>query len=715
VACCWAITASPFLFGLKPVELAAVLGMLTLALVPVARIAIGRVIAPQLSSSTASSAAAWLIAAGAAAIILTVAIPLPVGGPMEWHRLQIINLGLKNPQSEAFDLTVVSIGVRTGGLVPPSELQLNGDWEVRDGQPVSYQNLPASLEWQGRAPLGLNIRVVSHHRSGIVLVRFDGRDQVIDLYRPDAVVREIAVSSPNASPHAATFWSIGLFLVHVVGLGVLCLAVTLWLATRTSRARRARPMSRRAWLAFGAVCGAVWGAYLLAFWPGVMSADSFGQWTQAHTGVINDWHPAFHTMVIRLLTRVWDSPAAVGVAQVIALAGLAGWGLSCVGKLNSPRAVLWVACLATALSPINGVMSVTLWKDIAYTISVVALTIMILEIVRTEGVWLDRLWSPWALTLTAALVALFRHNGPPVAFGSLLLLAICRRRNQRRLLICLAGAGAIWLGIRGPVYTLLKVERVKIGEVPLLQPIVAHLRAGTPLESAEATFLSEVLPPTGTVWEYDCHAMALPLAFKSNRRAIVAHPGRLAHLFLSLTWRNPLVTLRHIVCASSFIWRVRDDDAFIELSLLNYLPPDALSTYLATSSKEAGGVPVHGGPILPTLAPKLHHLLIASASRATIWVVWRPALYLYLFLFALIIASLRRRSWQYLTVGTPVFVHSLVLGVISPSSAVRYQYPVYVIALLLALPLLLVELANDPRVRSNIPNGVEALAGGDGS
>jgi hypothetical protein len=46
--------------------------------------------------------------------------------------------------------------------------------------------------------------------------------------------------------------------------------------------------------------------YWLAFFPGVMSYDSVSQWDQLSTFKITDLHPAFHTILMWMLTRVWS-------------------------------------------------------------------------------------------------------------------------------------------------------------------------------------------------------------------------------------------------------------------------------------------------------------------------------------------------------------------------------------------------------------------------
>ena len=61
------------------------------------------------------------------------------------------------------------------------------------------------------------------------------------------------------------------------------------------------------------------------------------------------------------------------------------------------------------------------------------------------------------------------------------------------------------------------------------------------------------------------------------------------------------------------------------------------------------------------------------------FLVWylRPALYLYLSVFALSAAYMRKKNWRIWIIGMPIFVQSAVLFLISFSPAYRYQYGTY--------------------------------------
>ena len=76
-----------------------------------------------------------------------------------------------------------------------------------------------------------------------------------------------------------------------------------------------------------------------------MSNDSVDQWGQVLSGKFVDSHPAFHTLIIWLLTRVWLHPAVISSAQIIGLGTLTAFIFHRFEKLGVPRKILAIATL----------------------------------------------------------------------------------------------------------------------------------------------------------------------------------------------------------------------------------------------------------------------------------------------------------------------------------------------------------------------------------
>ena len=195
----------------------------------------------------------------------------------------------------------------------------------------------------------------------------------------------------------------------------------------------------------------VWGIYLLTFWPGMMSTDSNVQWQQVITGIFSDAHPVFHTLFIWLITRLWFTPAAVAIVQILSLSLTTAWGISLLDEQGLPWAA-WTLVALFALSPANGDMVIILWKDIPYSTSLFLLSLMILKIVFSQGKWLAKR-STWVwLALVSLCVASFRHNGLPIPFLTLPILILVYKKWWKPLVSSLVLFFALYLLIHGPLY-----------------------------------------------------------------------------------------------------------------------------------------------------------------------------------------------------------------------------------------------------------------------
>ena len=117
-------------------------------------------------------------------------------------------------------------------------------------------------------------------------------------------------------------------------------------------------------------CIIIWSIGLLIFWPGMMSHDSIIQWNQLSQNRYSNIQPVFHTLFMKSITLIWDSPGAVCLVQILMLSTLLGFFLKELESLGIKKKYIWLSSALIAINPINIVLSITLWKDILYTILV---------------------------------------------------------------------------------------------------------------------------------------------------------------------------------------------------------------------------------------------------------------------------------------------------------------------------------------------------------
>ena len=634
-------------------------------------------------------------AACAAAVAAMLAIPIDVPSPAYPHDLVLVVTGMRNPLSGRAD---VRVRVATDAA-PDSPVQgvVLGDGWVNDGDGAHCCEPPtpgARLGWHGVVSGGLRLRFATSPHAGIVDVVWDGVSRRVDLYAPEGTRPSGTIDLPLAhqrhSGRAFALWA-WCAAVHVALIALMVLAT--WLAVsdvRVPPSAGAEPAAGRAVTAcegalFALPCAVAWGIALAAFWPGLVDPDSADQWQQMLVGRYNDWHPAFHTLTKWLVTRVWLSPAAVACVQILALSGLAGRGLVLLRRLDVPRVALWVTCTFFALAPANLAMVNTLWKDTAYGIVMLALTTLVLDVATTRGARLEQRGGWAILGATAALVALYRHNGPPTAFATLLALVLACPAHRTRAAAALMFAVAIWVGVRGPLFHVLGVSGPGwVSLAPIVHQVAAHIDAGTEMNPADEAYL-DAMRPLSDRWRYACSSIN-PTLFdgRFSPGSLERDPARFIGIWAQLTARNPGATLHHLACSSALVWRITQPaSSTVEGPALWVFDDGTVLTF---------GQPIAGvepASLLPRLKLPLAAAIMRTARDPSLsWLFWRPALYLYVALAGFAVLSIRRRDWRFLLAAMPVTIHSFTLLPVVMVEHFRFQYPVFLVGSLLGAPVL---------------------------
>ena len=174
--------------------------------------------------------------------------------------------------------------------------------------------------------------------------------------------------------------------------------------------------------------------------------------------------------------------------------------------------------------------------------------------------------SAFLLGTVLAMIALYRHNGLPVALGTPLLLGMPFYRQGLRLALALAVAcGLVW-GVRGPLYQAVAAGAPSSGTyrqigtsdarrffkiAVAVDHIAAQMADGAPLTAEERDLLNGLYPLENGKWAYDQHGDGrigedLVQCWKKWEQK----ENDLTALALRLVWRNPMASLRHVLGTS---------------------------------------------------------------------------------------------------------------------------------------------------------------------
>ena len=456
----------------------------------------------------------------------------------------------------------------------------------------------------------------------------------------------------------------GYFAFAVVA-GTWVFIVSLFLVTRPEPARNSRSDGRFTWLLYSLPAFAVFSFYLLAFWPGAMSPDSLDQWKQVVRFSFKDWHPAFHSMNIWLVTRIWEAPITVSFFQIGILSVSFGWVMSRLQALGVSKSVLFICCILFACLPVNGLMSITLWKDIPYSVAMAVVALLLLEISINPNTWFNSTKNIFMLSLFLLLVSLYRHNGIIPAFGVPAILFIVYFRHWKKVVTISSIVICSYMLIKGPLYNWMDVERGN----PLDH---VYSKIGNKFSALSLLPHKKKEEGAGKTQVPDDH---LPEKAAKNSPGRFDMPDRLK--------------------ASSLLWRIKPLKGFYKRVDFVNLWGQWKSEGLRIRYISGNGFGFQEAPILPEMTKKIFRFFEVSKNHPFLSLMWRPALFLYIFIGAAIVASLRNRKLLLLTL-LPVLLNSLpTLLFVIHKSIFRYHYSIVITSLLLSLPLLTTRFNND--------------------
>lgn len=633
--------------------------------------------------------------------LATYAIPVHVAPASRPVEVVVTATGNHSPAAKGAEVWVQLMA--DGVPVPATAVTTDGPWQSRGAWLVSASTEATRIHWKGTVSSSLKALFVSHPWSGEALVDVNGISQKLDLYADtSSPPREIQLL-PKSDPRFLSFpqrtplqrW---VQVCDAALIGSAVFTLFLWLSCLGARPLPAPNNSRRYdALRFGApsiICSA---ALLAIFYPGLMSSDSIDQWNQASTGAYNDWHPFYHSLAIASLRHLSDSPAIVASLQSVLLGLATGWLIAAtLYATGAPRLLAHLAAWLCALCPVIAVSSITLWKDIPYSASVVAITAGCLSVAHQQRLRLNcpTVFISSIIVLVACM--LLRHNGPPIALAALAFTWILAPELRKTITAMAVIVVALFLLLRGPVPEMFHVRRTNVLFTIGLHHIAAHLAAGeTPPQEKNITLLQNIRPE-GPL-RYNCATVDTTIFDPAVNTAVAsANTAPLLSLESQMAKMNFMTEIRHQLCVSGLVWRITVDKGQpLYLSTFSLYEKNGRIRWIAANTQ---GLTEHSW--FPALSESLGAFVLAIKSD----LILRPAIYMYLLIFSLIVAWRRLGDWRIVaSIGLAPLIHCAVLSVANVAQDARYQLPIYIVALA-TTPLLL-----RARPHSNTPTEASSL------
>ena len=299
--------------------------------------------------------------------------------------------------------------------------------------------------------------------------------------------------------------------------------------------------------------------FLINF-PGTMTVDSFNQLSQARgLTPLHDHHPWVHTLIIKLFYNIGYSLsnnvtvgiAAFILAQMLLVSLGLGFTAETLASLGSGRMGAVIVIAGFILFPYHAAFTITMWKDILFTLGVLIITILLYkELVAgiRPGVADSLLF-----VLSSLAVCLFRHNGFYAYILCALIFAfraIVNRRssdayvgkNARTAILTLVSI-LICLIINGPVKSGLNVQNGDFGHelaIPL-QQIARVVQLNGDISDEELEELGRVNSIEYIVNNYEPGGAdnMIQWLVAGDSDYVKNNKGRFLKLYLSLGLKNP--------------------------------------------------------------------------------------------------------------------------------------------------------------------------------
>lgn len=402
--------------------------------------------------------------------------------------------------------------------------------------------------------------------------------------------------------------------------------------------------------------------YLIACYPGVMTTDSFYQWREFVTGKYYDWHPVAYTLFMYLCTRVWYSPASVVLVQIIFLSAAFIYGINVLIKTGVNKKLIFAAVILFALYPVNGFMITVLWKDIIYSIMLLWMTILLINIVKTECSWMNSRINTAAFIICSLGVLFFRYNGVLTICCIILMLIFAYKKYAKTFIILGAGLVTAYFIIIGPVSSMagvVKIPNVETLGIPM-QQVAAVIYYNGNMTGEQRNFFNKVLPLQNWRLNFNPYS-ANPLKFdkKFNTDFILKHKSEFIRLWLSAVVHNPVITAKEYLKQTSMVWNIVPfHDSYVH------------STTLSIDTNEFGLHSINISRTIHDIYHIIYHITIFDKMQL---LFWRPALWLYASITAGIILAVKLKK-KLLILLVPVVSNALAFMAAIPDQDYRYQY-----------------------------------------
>ena len=416
-----------------------------------------------------------------------------------------------------------------------------------------------------------------------------------------------------------------------------------------------------------------WLSWWLAFYPGLMNADSLTAWGEAMRGVFNETQTGFLPIVYAWLMKLWDSPGLIGLIQ-IGSAALALWYfLRVLSGLGAPAWMLGGLALYFAFFPMIGASLITLIKDVPAGILFLFLFSFTLRIIESNGQWLQSRIHGLVLACTLALLCLVRLEGWVPAAAFMAGQGWYYRGFWRRIGGVLLLSAALVFLVRGPLYAFYGVKRTAYEQTVRMQCAqlaVIYNNHGR-LAPRQTEFMYQLAPAeVWTQWYSPYVQNGVVFSPRFNLERAYEQRRELTRVWREAVQANWGLLLQSRVKMGAIVWRI--------------LEPVKGYTYAVHVVAVPAGIDdntagLHLTHPLPAWEQTLRKVLQLTSPRACNWFFYRPAFQLYVIGLSVALLVVRFQRWPALLLAVPLVAQALLIGLLAIGQESRFLFADFLI------------------------------------
>ena len=428
---------------------------------------------------------------------------------------------------------------------------------------------------------------------------------------------------------------------------------------------------------------------LLAFWPGIMSPDAMVQWHQVQTGVIDNWHPAYVTLFMSFLARIWNSPTLIIIVQYLIMSIIFAYTLTRLEKYyRIKRKYLLLVAILFALFPLNFNFAVNMLKDTLYAFWLLLLGAFTLDIINDKD-WLKKWYHVLLFIITGLLVCLYRHNGILVMLLYALIFIIIFHKKKIVYLI-----GAFWicsyLVLTTVGFKVLNIQENNYANKygPVTHIFAKMLNDDIKFSSKELATLNKFADVDSLKETYNLYNMDYSIG--TQKMDYLKNHGKEYLIFALQTFKkHPMEVVSYYLHTTSYFYSPIPFKNSIVAGLFNqtelYIYEDTYPN-LQESSKI---------PWLNNILKKITTLCQLSICNI---VLMRPFMYILTSLIALIYLVKKYKQKLLFLIIAPSLLNILSLAPAMPVASVRYIY-ITILTFFIVVPWALFKFLEDLKVK----------------